>query len=188
LSTGHSKESIFNLDEYTTDCRCSTSYLLNLIYNLSSSPIYRRLSMQDLHALQASFPFISYTLLWVDHAIFGFRAGSAYSQSRQADIWYDFYNILAKLINAPYTISLWIEVARTFQIVLSLESLTSLHIVGPCQTDLLSPFCTGKLAISLLEDLSVDLERLDQDCGYLLNQGLSAIWGPSISAFCKSSS
>jgi hypothetical protein len=51
----------------------------------------------------------------------------------------------------------------------------------------MSPFYTGKLAIYLLADLSADLERLDQEWGYLLNQDPSAIWGSSITAFCKSS-
>jgi hypothetical protein len=187
LSTGLSKESIFSLDEGSTNLRCSTICLSYLLYDLPSSPLSRQPGIQDSSQLEASFPFIKYSLLWVDHVVLGFRVNGSYSQARTTEIRHDFYSILANFINSPYTISVWIEIARTFHMIPSLKPFISLYKAGPSETDHLSPFDTGKLAISLLTDLSVDLERLDQEWGYLLDQDPSAIWGPSITAFCKSS-
>jgi hypothetical protein len=187
LSTGLSKESIFNLDEGSTNIRCSIACLSYLLYDLPSSPLSRQPGIQESDDLEVSFPLIKYSLLWVDHAVLGFQIDDTCRQVEAAGIWHDFYTILAKFFNAPYTISVWIETARTFHMVPSLKSFISLHTTGPSQTNYLSPFYTGKFAISLLMDLSSDLERLDQEWGYLLDQDPSAIWGSSITAFCKSS-
>jgi hypothetical protein len=187
LATGLPKESMFSFNERSTNIRCSTVCLSYLLYDLPSSPLYQQSRVQDLELLQTLFPFIRYSLLWVDHAALGFRVDDTYSQSERVDTQHKFYTILAKFINAPYTISVWIEAARAHHIIPSLKCLVSLSTAGPSEIDFLSPLHTGKLAVALLEELSADLERLDQEWGYLLDQDPSAIWGPSITAFCKSS-
>ncbi|KAH7095136.1 hypothetical protein FB567DRAFT_586466 [Paraphoma chrysanthemicola] len=186
LASGLCQQSKFYFNERTTHIRCSTLCLSYLIYDLPSSSLYRTTSAVTVESLKTAFPFIEYSLRWVDHAVCGFKASDVLQNPLQVDIQDCFYTTLAKLINSPLSITVWIEAARSFRTKPSLQSLVALRPSRTSSLGFASPFNTGKLAITLIEELATDLERLDKEWGYLLKQDPSAIWGPSITAFCKS--
>ncbi|KAH8725625.1 hypothetical protein GQ44DRAFT_771942 [Phaeosphaeriaceae sp. PMI808] len=181
LASGSSRQSNFSLNERTAHIRCSTLCLSYLLHDLPASAL-----CSNAEHLEPTFTFIRYSLQWVDHAVNGFKISDVVRDPLQADTQDEFYAILAKFINTPLTIFTWIEAARTFRMKPSLKPLVALRSSQNSQSIFASPFNSGRLAITLLDELAVDLERLDEGWGYLLRKDPSAIWGLSISAFCKS--
>jgi hypothetical protein len=81
--------------------------------------------------------------------------------------------LVAKFLSRPLTITVWIETSWSFRVQPSVKLLTSL-------------FDSGSLDVTLLEDLSSQLDRLNSEWGHLLKENPLEIWGDSISAFLQS--
>ncbi|KAH0559610.1 hypothetical protein GP486_003875 [Trichoglossum hirsutum] len=176
----------FSIDERAAHVRCSTISLSYLVYDLPSSPLRQTTPHPSIEDLKISFPFIEYALQWVKHAASGFQAGDILQKPFELNVQDDFYTILAKLISRPLTITVWIEALSIFRMKPSLKPLIALcsNRVSLASASL---FNTGNLAVTLLKELAADLERLDAEWGHLLERDPSAIWGPSITAFSRSS-
>jgi hypothetical protein len=186
-TSGLAHRSSFGIDERTAHVYCSTICLSYLIYDLPSGPLCQTISGPSVGELKISFPFIEYVLLWVKHAASSFQTGDIPQKPIELNIQDDFYTILAKFISRPLTITVWIEASRIFRVEPSLKPLIALRLNGVSHLASASPFNSGNLAVTLLEELAADLERLDAEWGHLLKQDPSAIWGPSITAFSRSS-
>jgi hypothetical protein len=177
----------FTVDERAAHIRCATTCLSYLIYDLPSSPLSATPSMSSAKDLKVAFPFIEYAQQWVKHAASGFRNETASQEEVDAGLYDEFYSILAKFINRPLTVTVWIEASRRYGLSPSLQSLIALRSDQNSSAKSAPLLESGNLVATLLEELDTELERLNNEWGHLLEKDPSAIWKPSITAFSRSS-
>jgi hypothetical protein len=177
----------FTVNERAAHIRCATKCLSYLIYDLPSSPLSMTIGTSSAKDLKVAFPFIKYAQQWVKHAASGFGNENVSLNEVEAGLYDEFYGILAKFINRPLTVTVWIEASRTYGLIPSLQLLMTLRSNQWSSATSASLLNSGNLVATLLEELATELERLNQDWGHLLEEDPSAIWKPSITAFSRSS-
>jgi hypothetical protein len=177
----------FTVNERAAHIRCATKCLSYLIYDLPSSPLSMKTDISSAKDLKVTFPFIEYGQQWVKHVASGFRNEDVSPNEVEAGLHDEFYGILAKFINRPLTVTVWIEASRTYGLIPSLQPLITLRSNQSSLAASASLLNSGNLVVTLLEELATELERLNEDWGHLLKKHPSAIWKPSITAFSRSS-
>lgn len=177
----------FTVNERAAHIRCATKCLSYLIYDLPSSPLFMTTGISSAKDLKVAFPFIEYAQQWVKHAASGFRNENLSPNEVEPSLHDEFYGILAKFINRPLTVTVWIEASITYGLSPSLQSLITLRLNQSSSAASASLLNSGNLVFTLLEDFATELERLNEDWGHLLEEDPSAIWKPSITAFSRSS-
>lgn len=176
----------FKIDEDKANILSSIMCLSYIINDLPASPLHGRVAKVDPDGLRASFPLIQYSFFWVRHAAIGLHLRKFNQDQLLPSIYDKFCALVTDFVNRPLTITVWIEASVSFgqtPLLLPLKELYEQQTLLPSNNCILS---TLTLTMTLLKDLAVELERLNSEWGYLLKKDPSEIWGPSISAFCKS--
>lgn len=175
----------FVINEWKANIRFSTLCLSYFIHDLPSSTIYQNGQGADVFSVRKTFPFIEYALQWISHAAAGFGLSNDNSSPPNLSIENEFYMLLAKFLSRPLTITVWIETSWSFRVQPSVKLLTNLRSRDRVSQHA-SLFDSNSLAVTLIEDLSLQLDRLNSEWGHLLKKNPSSIWGESISAFLQS--
>ena len=167
---GRRSNSIFEVKERKAHVVLSTICLSYLTYDLPSSSICRAVSGKDMKKVKVSFPLVAYALHWTGHAVQGFGATTSKSaQELETNVQDDFYTLVTKFLNRPLSITAWIETSWIFQSKPSLAVLLSACAYAT-SSDSPSLFTTGDLAITMLRELSAQLEKLNSQWAHLLGK------------------
>ncbi|ORY15989.1 hypothetical protein BCR34DRAFT_144457 [Clohesyomyces aquaticus] len=180
VSTEESANSGFSVHECEVHLCCATIALSYILYDLPPSP----LCSSTRSVLRSNYPFIDYAQQWVRHATASFQSQGNSQRLVPVPVQDSFHAVLATFISRPLGVTVWIEASRYFGVTPSLEQLMNSRLVAPQDSG--SAFNNGVIAVTLLKDLATDIDRLNLEWGYLLDEAPSAIWGPSITAFSKS--
>lgn len=186
LMSEETSEMDWHIDLGSCNAYISNICLSYLIYDIPASPLAGRHGQRaSVDLLKASFPFLNYALLWVQHG----ENGASYfhspsSSSLDPRPWTDLVSTLGIFLSRRFAVSVWIEASWTFRIEPRLQMLAKNLNSLPLWSEEIDS--GTKKSLERLSELSEDLLWLTREWRHVLKFYPHEIWGASITAFSNS--